>query len=430
MEERPVLRSRTTNVASMASFAKSLKCTECGKEYSPAILYYACKNCGGPLEIQYDYAAISAQLSREKIRVRRAQTIEKWIEFLPIEDKAHIEMATLGETTTPLLECRRLATKVRVRKLYVKNDSAFPTGSFKDRSMPLAVIKALEVGAKTLAIVSSGNAAASLGAHAARAGLRAVAFVDEEVPSSKLAQLLMYGVKAVVLKADYSTIMELFIAARDKFGWYDCDAECNPFRFEGNKTCSYEICDQLDWKIPDWFVSPMGTCTGIAAQWKGFKELVATGIVDAMPHLAGVQAEACSPVVNAFRKRRDTIEPTVPGHTIATAIKITNPFYGRRALQALYESKGAAETATDEEMIDAIKLLAKEGIFSEPAGAASLAATIRLVENGEITHDEEVVCVLTGHGLKTPEVAARIFQRPPAIEPRIDEIERTLDSSS
>ena len=407
------------------TFAKSLKCFECGREYSLA-LSYACEKCGTPLEIQYDYESIADRVDRETIEVRTAPTIEKWIEFLPIEDKASIDGATLGETTTPLLECKRLAKKIGVRKLYIKNDSAFPTGSFKDRSMPLAVIRALEVNARTLAIVSSGNAAASLGAHAARARLESIVFVADEVPSSKLAQLLMYGVKAVVIKADYSTIVELFITARDKFGWYDCDAEYNPFRFEGNKTCSYEICDQLAWKIPDWVVSPMGTCTGIAAQWKGFKELVATGIVNTTPQLAGIQAEACSPVVNAFRKRKDAIEPTPPGHTIATAIKITRPAYGNRALQALYESKGAAETATDGEMIDAIKLLAEEGIFSEPAGAAPLAGTIKLVENGQITHDQEVVCVVTGHGLKTPEVAARIFQRPPAIEPRIEEIERML----
>jgi len=279
-----------------------------------------------------------------------------------------------------------------------------------------------------LAIVSSGNAAASMGAHAARAGLESIAMVDNQAPLSKLAQLSVYGVKALVINADYSRIMELFISARDRFGWYDCNSENNPFRFEGNKTCAYEICDQLEWEVPDWVISPMGTCTGIAGQWKGFKELVLTDFTTETPHLAGVQAEACSPVVTAFRKKGKTVEPCEPGQTIATAIKMSNPRYGKKALQSIYESNGDAETVTDGEMLEAVKLLAKEGIFSEPAGVAPLAAAIKLVEHGRIEKDQEVVCVVTGHGLKTPEIASSISHRPSAIDPRSEDVEKALQT--
>ena len=376
--------------------------------------------------MQYDYEAIANSLNREEMQSKNPSIFDRWIGFLPIEDRSRIRLASLGQGPTPLIECKKLAEKIGVDHLYLKNDSIFPTGSFKDRSMPLAVAKALELGAKTLSIVSSGNAAASLAAHGARAGLDVITFVDQEIPSPKLAQILIYGAKAVIVRSDYSAILRLFKNIRDRHDWYDCNSEWNSFRFEGNKTCSFEICEQLDWSTPDWVFCPMGSCTLFTAVWKGFKELVATGLARNLPMLGGIQAENCSPVVSAFKKRMSHVEPVVPGHTIATAISESGPPLGNKALQDLYESKGIAEGVSEDQILSAVKLLAREGIFSEPAGAVSLAGAMKLAENGQIDKNEKIVCLVTGHGLKMPEIATNLLQRPEAVGLTIEEVERVL----
>jgi threonine synthase len=408
----------------MASFAKGMKCIECGREYPPTAI--ACTDCGGLLDVQYDYQAIANSLNSEEMQRKNPSILDKWIQFLPIEDRSKINLASLGQSATPLIECKRLAEKVGVDCLYLKNESVFPTGSFKDRSMPVAITKALELGAKTLSLVSSGNAAASLAAHGARAGLDVVTFVDQEVASSKLAQILIYGAKAVIIRSDYSAILKLFKNIRDRHEWYDCNSEWNSCRFEGNKTFAFEICEQLDWNTPDWVFSPMGSCTLFAAGWKGFKELVATDLTENLPRLGGIQAENCSPVVNAFGKRMTTVEPIVPTPTIATAISEAEPPLGGKALQALYESQGIAESVSEDEILRAVKLLAKEGIFCEPAGAVSLAGAIKLREEKQIDKNEKIVCLVTGHGLKTPEIAMNIIERPETVGPTIEEVEKFL----
>jgi len=410
----------------MVSFVTSLKCVECGKEYSPSTPVHECQECGGWPEVQYDYDGIASKVSMRDIERRKPGILDRWIEFLPIEDRSKVESATLGQTATPLVDCPRLAKWVGVKQLYVKNDSAFPTGSFKDRSMPMAVVKALELGVKTITIVSSGNAAASLAAHGARAGLETIVFVNAEAPPAKLAQASIYGARVMLMKADYSEIMKPFLEARKKFGWYDCNAECNPSRFEGNKTCAYEIFEQLGCRIPDMIVSPMGSCSGVAGQWKAFGELSRLGFIDRLPRLAGIQAEASCSVVKAFKQKRSTVEPIVPGHTIASALVMGDPPFGKRALQAIYQSKGAAEAVSESEILEAVKVLAREGFFFEPAGATPLAGARKLASQGKIDKEETLVCVGTGHGLKMPEIAVHTMTKPLVIEATLEAIEAAL----
>jgi threonine synthase len=387
-----------------------------------------CPKCGSFLDIQYDYDKVADKITRRELQSRHATILAKWNEFLPIENKTMIENATLGETETPLVQCRKLAKWIGVQKLYVKNDSVFPTGSFKDRSMPMAIVRALELKVKTVAIASSGNAAASLAAHGARAGLETIAFVGADAPPSKLAQIVTYGAKVVLVKEEYSLVMEPIVAAMREFGWYDCDSEYNVFRFEGNKTCAYEIAEQFDWNSPDVVIVPMGSCSGITGQWKGLNELHRVGLIENLPRLVGIQPEACSQVVNAFKAKKDVIEaPAGTGKTVASALRVPNPPFAKRALQALYQSNGIGESVDEQELMEAVRMAASEGLFFEPAGAAPLAGAKKLVSNGDLDRDQTVVCVGTGHGLKMPEILMSDYVRPPAIEPTIEQIKQILE---
>jgi len=406
------------------SYVLTLRCTGCGREYRPNRLRYHCADCGNVLDVVYDLGSLARAVDRDMISSRPREILRRWVEFLPIEDPALIDRVTLGEATTPLVEFPNLAGSLGVGHLYVKNDTVLPTGSLEDRSIPLAVLKAMEFGRGTVGIVSSGNAAASLAAYAARAGLRAVVFVSRNASAAKLTQTLLYGARLIMIDGEYSDVEDLFRRAREALGWCDCSAQVNPFRLESKRLYAHEICEQLGWRVPDVVVIPTGGGHGPIAVEKGFRELLDLGWIDRMPRLIAVQPAACAPIAAAFQKDAGEVAPVTPAPTVADAIAVSAPGTGgTRALQAIRATNGAVVAVADEETLKAQRCLAsRAGIFAEPGGAVSLAAVGMLARTGGITPKETVVSIVTGHGLKSvPEILPSL-RLPPAVPPDWDAV--------
>jgi threonine synthase len=409
------------------SFIVGLRCVGCGAEFSHKELRYHCDRCGGVLDPIIDYAALAKRISPEGIRRRPPIIWRKWREFLPMEDESLMESVSLEEYETPLLKSTKLAEVIGIKELFLKNDTYFPTCSLKDRSMPMVVEKALEFRAKTVCITSSGNAAASLAAYAARAGLECVLFVEKrkDVPSrAQLAQMLVHGARVILLE---KLSEDVFFELRDRHGWYDCDGQINPFRLEGKKTYAHAIWEQMGGRLPDRIVLPIGVGNGVVATWKGLQELKRVGFADRLPTLAGAQPEASAPIVEAFLAGKETVEPVTQGQTIC-AISPGDPgVAGQRTLDVLREGNGQAAVVSDEGLLGAVRLLASEGIFTEPAGALALAGLVRLREQGLVSDDEVVVVTVTGHGLKHPETLLEYYHEPPVLSGSSEtEIERAL----
>ncbi|MGH7775135.1 MAG: threonine synthase [Candidatus Binatia bacterium] len=379
---------------------KALRCPKCGWE-SPSRTTFRCSSCAAVLEaiVDIDYLSKSHLL---EIRKRTDQTIWRWFEFFPVEDRSGI--VSLGEGYTPLLQSTSLSHVLGIIRLYLKNDTVLPTGSLKDRSNSVGLSKAKELGFETAAVVSTGNAAASVAAYSAAAGLKSVVMVPKGTSRSKMLQAHAYGAAVVVVDGDFDhDVAGLYKNAVREFGWYDC-LSTNPYRDEGKKSYAYEFLDQLGDDVPDWIVHPTAGGTGLYAMWKGYNELFSLGWVNRLPRLVAAQSEAAAPIVNALEKGLTDIEPVVARATVAESIQVGNPIsVGWRALEAVRSSKGTAVALTDDEILEAQSLLARlAGIFAEPAGATSVAAAWRLRKQGLIGKDDLVLCNITGHGLKQP----------------------------
>ena len=399
------------------------RCIECGKTYDVDEIVYTCE-CGGLLEIVYDYEEIKDKVSKENLR-KREIGVWRYLEYLPVKDESKI--VSLHEGGTPLYRCKNLEKELGVKELYVKNEGANPTGSFKDRGMTVGVTRANELGVDVVGCASTGNTSASLAAYSARSGKKCIVLLPEgKVALGKLAQAMFYGAKVIQVKGNFDDALDMVKQLAKEKLIYLLNS-INPFRLEGQKTIAYEICDQLNWQVPDRVIVPVGNAGNISAIWKGFKEFEMTGIIDELPKMTGIQAEGAKPVVEAFRKRAKTIVPYKNPETIATAIRIGNPVNAPKALDAIYSSGGYAEAVTDEEIVDAQKLLArKEGIFVEPASASSIAGLKKLLEEGIIDRDERIVCITTGHGLKDPDAAIRASEEPIKIECDMEVLKRIL----
>ena len=403
----------------------SLRCITCGSEYSINDVVYNCRKCGDLLEVKFDLKKLKEKLEGADWKQRRI-SVWKYKEFLPILDKSKI--VTLHEGGTPLYKCDKLGKELGVKNLYVKNEGANPTGSFKDRGMTVGVSKALELKARAVVCASTGNTSASLAAYAAKAGLNCVVLIPSgKIALGKLAQAMMYGANVVAVRGNFDDALQIVLDASKHLGLYLLNS-INPFRIEGQKTSAFEICDQLGWRSPDRVILPVGNAGNITAYWKGFKELKDLGIVEGLPKMTGIQAVGANPIAKAFATKSNQIKPVKNPETIATAIRIGNPVNWKRALNAMRESDGTATTVTDEEIVYAQKLLARtEGIFVEPASAASIAGLKKLVENNEVDPDENIVCVTTGHGLKDPEAAIKACEKVVEIEPNLEELKKTLN---
>lgn len=401
---------------------KGFQCAKCGAEYGPDRRTFACDACGIVLEVRMDLAGVAAR--RDEILGRRDRRIWRWAEFLPIADAAHI--VSLGEGSTPLVRSEALCRAAGLGRLYVKNDGLLPTGSLKDRSNAVGISKAREWKAQVAAVVSTGNAAASVAAYSAAAGMRAVVLVPESTAPEKVAQAATYGATIVRFRGSFEAAHALYREALRTFGWYDC-LSSNPFRCEGKKTYALEIWQDLG-GVPDWTFHPTSGGTGLTATWKGFRELRDLGWTAALPRMGLVQAAAAAPVVQAFERGLDDIPAVTPGQTVAESIRVGRPSsMAWRALQAVRESGGRCVAVTEDEILEAQALLARAaGILGEPAGAASLAAATKLRREGVLGPDDLVVCMMTGHGLKQPAALAHHFRLPDPIEPGLAALERLI----
>lgn len=380
---------------------KSLRCPKCGREPASNTAF-RCVSCNSILEVNVEIGHL-ARSDLAAMRQSRDATIWRWFDFFPVEDRSYI--VSLGEGGTPLLHARRLGARLDIPNLYLKNDTVLPTGSLKDRSNSVGLSKAKEFGFTTTTVMSTGNAAASVAAYSAAAGLKSIVMVPVGTAPAKIVQARAYGAIVVVIEGSFDKeVAQVYKAAVKEFGWYDC-LSSNPYRDEGKKSYAYELVDQLEKLIPDWVIHPTAGGTGIYAMWKGFKEFYSLGWITRMPRLAGSQSAAAAPIVAAFEKGLSQVEPVVARETIAESIQVGNPAsLGWRALAALRESGGAAIAVSDEEILEAQYLTGTlAGIFAEPAAATSVAAAKKMRERSIIGQEELVVCNLTGHGLKQPE---------------------------
>lgn len=401
-----------------------LECISCGERYLASEIIYTCRRCGDLLDVLYDYETASRAFNSSGWR-QRPLNVWRYRELLPLSASAPVVF--LSEGGTGLIHCRRLGEELGLSRLYVKNEGENPTGSFKDRGMTVGVSKALELEAKTVICASTGNTSASLAAYAARAGLDCVVLIPAgRVALGKVAQAVMHGAKVVTVRGSFDEALAAVRQLAAEPGLYLLNS-INPFRLEGQKTAAYEVWDQLGERPPDKVVLPVGNAGNISAYWKGFRELELLGLADSHPAMIGVQADGARPVADAFEANAKEIRPVADPQTVATAIRIGNPVSWKKALAAMRQSGGDAETVTDAEILEAQRVMARrEGIFTEPAGAAPVAALRRLKEREVIGRDDLVVCVATGHGLKDPETALKSCTEPIEVDAKLEALRRVV----
>ncbi len=404
----------------MSSYITNLKCRECGQEY-PISPLHVCETCFGPLEVTYDYERIRAHISRRLIE-SRPHNLWRYRELLPVDSEPE---AGPFSGFTPLVRTKRLGAELGVKNLYIKDDTVnHPTLSYKDRVVSVAITKAREFGFTTVSCASTGNLATAVAAHAARANLKCYIFMPEGVESGKIVGSTIYGAQVITIRGNYDDVNRLCSEIADKYGWAFVNINLRPYYTEGAKTFGFEVAEQLGWKVPDHIVVPTAGGTILPKVAKAFKEFKEVGLIkEANFKIHSAQAAGSGPVIHALHKHTDLIEPVKP-NTIAKSIAIGNPADGFYVLKAVRESGGWGDVATDPEIIDAIKLLARtEGIFAEPAGGTTLAVAKKLIEQGRIKKDETVVISITGNGYKTLEAVANAIEQPVIIEAKLKEFD-------
>jgi threonine synthase len=425
-------RTEMNCLTSDASLAVSFKCIECGKEYPLTEFIYSCRECApkgmfrGTLDIEYDLEEAKSKLSREILKARNTPCW-KYKELLPIFDESFI--VSLGEGNTPLQKADKLGTSIGSKMLFLKNETRNPTWSFKDRIFSVMVSKALEYGYKTIALASTGNAAAAASAYATKAGIHCHVFVSETTSTAKITQMLMHQAKVVKVKGGLLEAGSLSSEACKQFNWFHVTTgkSMQPYSTEGSKTIAYEIVEQLNYEVPDNIIVPVGGGDTFGGIWKGFKDLKEIGLTNRLPKMISAEAEGAPLIAKAYHEKKQYFQVTpIEPKTIAAGIKvgiITGPW----PLNALNESKGEAETVSDEEIVQAQKLMAvEEALFAEPASAAPLAVLKKLISNGKIGKDESNVCVVTGAGLKDIDPLERYLTEPPLIKSDIKSLKALL----
>ncbi len=417
-----VVATETTNAK--PTYTK-LVSKEGGTEYDLLPLH-VCEETFAPLEVAYDYDAIREQVSRESIAAG-PNSIWRYKPFLPVTG----DVIDVGTGMTPLIKSNRLARRLGLKELYIKNDAVnMPTLSFKDRVVSVALTKAREFGFSTVSCASTGNLANSTAAIAAHAGLECCVFIPADLEIGKVLGTLIYSPTVMAVKGNYDQVNRLCSEVANNHGWGFVNINLRPYYSEGSKTLGYEVAEQLGWKLPDHVVAPLASGSLYTKIHKGFKEFVKTGLVeDKDVRFSGAQAEGCSPISQAFKEGRDFIKPVKP-NTIAKSIAIGNPADGVYALDTARKTQGNIEDVTDAEVIEGIQLLAEtEGIFTETAGGTTIAVLKKLVEAGKIDPEESTVAYITGNGLKTQEAIQGYIGEPLAIDPNLDSFERAWQRS-
>lgn len=416
----------TTLQNQVTSTFKSLKCKECGEEYELKAAH-VCEFCFGPLEVTYDYSTLSQTVTRESIQAG-PHSIWRYRSFLPVATDTPIDV---GTGMTPLLQAHRLARRLGIEQLYIKNDAVnMPTLSFKDRVVSVALTRARELGFSKVSCASTGNLANSTAAIAARAGLDCCVFIPADLEAGKVMGTLIYGPTVMAVQGNYDQVNRLCSEVANTHGWGFVNINLRPYYSEGSKTLAYEVAEQLGWQLPDHVVVPLASGSLFTKIYKGFQEFAQVGLVNEKSvRFSGAQADGCSPIAQAYRENRDFITPVKP-NTIAKSIAIGNPADGVYATEIARKTNGTIESVSDAEIIEGIKLLAEtEGIFTETAGGTTIAVLKKLVEAGKIARDERTVVYITGNGLKTQEAVQGYIGEPLTIEPKLDSFERALERS-
>ena len=394
-----------------------LQCRECKKEYD-STFKYICDECFGPLDVHYDFVPLTKDTF-----TNREQTYWRYFELLPINDKSNIISISAG--MTPLVKAEKLGKKIGLDNLYIKNDSVNPTFSFKDRPAGVAISKAKEFGLSSVGCASTGNLASATAAHAAKAGLPCYVFAPSDIEHAKITQALSYGAQYIAVDGTYDDANRIAAQVGDSKGVGIVNINMRSYYVEGSKTLAYEVAEQLNWQVPDQLIVPTGSGAMLNAICKGFEELETVSLTTetAKMHMNCAQPHGCAPIVSAFKSNSTTVAPVENPDTIAKSLAIGDPGDGRYVLKRLKQYNGIAEESNNDEILDAILLLAKtEGIFTEPAGGVSVAVLKKMVDDGRIDRDETTVCYVTGNGLKATESLMEILPKPQLMQPDLAKI--------
>jgi len=409
-------------------FVQGLRCRECARSY-PTEALHVCEWCFGPLEVVYDYEAIANAISRDRIAAG-PHTIWRYADMLPASPVGAVD---LGAGFTPLVRADRLAAELGLGELWIKNDTVNPTGSFKDRVVPVALTKARELGFKIASCASTGNLANSVAAHAARAGMQSVVFIPSDLEAAKVVTTAVFGGLLIAVEGNYDDVNRLCAElASDHTDWAFVNVNVRPYYAEGSKTLAFEVAEQLGWETPDHVVVPIGSGSQLCKIAKGFEELEKVGLLAgsdqaARVRISGAQADGCAPVATAFAEGADFVRPVKPS-TIAKSLAIGNPADGVYALDVVRSSGGAISSVNDDEIVEGIRLLARtEGIFAETAGGVTIATLAKLAGSGVVRPDERVVAYVTGNGLKTLDAVAPVCRPTATIQPTIEAFNAAVD---
>ncbi|MDD2922197.1 MAG: threonine synthase [Anaerolineales bacterium] len=415
------------------------KCSLCGTEYLQGQVTYTCPKDGGNLDVILDYEIIKKKFQPEDITSRTESSLWRYLPLLPVDEPAGASTPLHAAGWTPVFALPRLAKNLNLKYLWLKDESRNPTASFKDRASAVVVTRAREIKADVIVTASTGNAGAALAGMSAAVGQKAIIFAPKSAPQAKVAQLLIFGAKVILVDGTYDDAFDLTVQASKEFGWYCRNTGYNPFTLEGKKTAAFEIWEwwlktHRDWHKKDStldnhspltvFVS-VGDGNIISGIHKGFKDLLALGWIPNMPRIIGVQAEGSAAIANAFNANTEIITP-VSANTLADSISVDLPRDGVRAVRAAKQTDGAYITVSDDEIIKAIAELGKMGVFPEPAGATAYAGVVKAAALGLIHSDDPILALNTGSGLKDVRAAIRAVPEAPIIEPTLDAVKKLL----
>ncbi len=399
----------------------SLQCRDCKKEYD-STFRYVCDECFGPLDVKYQFPTIS-----KNIFTSREPTYWRYFELLPIQNKTNIVSIDAG--MTPLVKAEKLGKKLGLNNLYIKNDSVNPTFSFKDRPAGVAVSKAKEFGLSAVGCASTGNLASATAAHAAKGGFPCYVFAPSDIEHAKIAQALAYGSKFIAVDGTYDDANRIAAQIGDSKGIGIVNINMRSYYVEGSKTLAYEVAEQLGWQVPDQLIIPVGSGAMLNAICKGFEELQSVSLLNEISgiHVHAAQPHGCAPIVDAFKKNSNEVIPVENPDTIAKSLAIGDPGDGRYVLKRLKQYRGYAEESNNNEILDAILLLAQtEGIFTEPAGGVSVAVLKKMVEDGKIDKNDTTICYVTGNGLKATESLMEVLTKPQVMQADLAKISAVI----
>lgn len=410
-------------------YMSGYRCIACAEAQTAAFDGFVCPLCGGNLDINYDYAAVAANIDERFLK--GPNDLFGFAPLLPLQQPRSYFPLRVGGT--PLYPAPRLGEMFGIHNLYLKDETLNPSASLKDRASAVVIERAQDVGAKVVSVASTGNAGSSLACLAAATGLQAVVFVPASAPMAKLTQILAFGARVFAVQGSYDDAYDLCLAASDEFGWFNRSTGYNAFTREGKKTCAYEIWQDLDGRVPDRVLVSTGDGNTLSAIWKGWCDLKAIGLIDHLPKIDCVQSQASAAICNTVYQVRGRNDPEVnwsrvqvqqvKASTVADSIAVDRPRDGLAAVKAVIQSNGEAVTVTDQEILAAIPEMAgATGIFPEPAAAAPWAGLKQMIRQGQVGADELVVCVVSGNGLKDIANARTVVGEPQLIKPSLEAV--------